>query len=112
VIPNRNILINAIALQEAKESSAIENIITTQDELYKDLTIPHPQAHDPATKEVINYREAIYMGYDIVKKRQLIRSSDIVKIQETIVENNAGICRLPGTTLVNDIAHKVIYTPP
>ena len=110
-IPNQNILINAIALQEAKESSAIENIVTTQDELYKTLAIKMPTV-DSATKEVINYREAIYKGCDNVKKRNLISVGDICKIQETIVENNAGIRKLPGTSLVNDTTNEIIYTPP
>jgi Fic family protein len=110
-IPNQNILINAIALQEAKESSAIENIVTTQDELYKNLTIKSA-AMDSSTKEVINYREAIYKGYEIIIKRRLLRISDIVKIQETIIENNAGIRKLPGTSLVNSSTNKTIYTPP
>ena len=111
VIPDQNILISAIALQEAKESSAIENIITTHDELYKHIAV-NKWAFDTSTKEVINYREAIYLGYDIVNRRRLIRLSDIIKIQETIVENNAGIRRLPGTTLVNDLTQEVVYTPP
>ena len=111
IIPNQNILINAITLREAKESSAIENIITTQEELYKDLTI-NSKTLDPATKEVLNYRGAIYKGYDTVKKQQLVKLSDIVKIQEIIAENNAGIRRLPGTSLVNDATGKVVYTPP
>ncbi|MDR0455091.1 MAG: Fic family protein [Treponema sp.] len=111
VIPNKNILISAIALQEAKESSAIENIVTTQDEIYRSLTMT-PFAYDLAVKEVINYREAIYAGFNIVKKRQLIRISDIKNIQETIVENNAGIRRLPGTSLVNDTTREVVYIPP
>ena len=111
VIPNQNILISAIVLSEAKESSAIENIITTQDELYKNLAI-NPGKFDPSTKEVLNYREALYKGFEIVKKKALIRVSDIIKIQEIIVENNAGIRRLPGTSLVNDATGKVVYTPP
>jgi Fic family protein len=110
-IPNQNILINAISLQEAKESSAIENIITTQDELYKNLTIK-PANMDSSAKEVINYREAIYKGYDIIKKRKLLSVSDIEKIQETIIENNAGIRKLPGTSLINSSTNKIIYTPP
>jgi Fic family protein len=99
-IPNQSIVINAVALREAQESSAIENIVTTQDELYESLTTNLSIA-DPATKEVINYREAIYKGYEIIKKQRLLRVSDLVKIQETIIENNAGIRRLPGTSLIN-----------
>ena len=111
VIPNQNILISAIVLQEAKESSEIENIVTTNDELYKTLTIPTRSINSPV-KEVINYRRAIYNGYNMVKKNRLIRMSDIVKIQEIIVENNAGIRRLSGTVLVNDATGKIVYTPP
>jgi Fic family protein len=110
-IPNQGILINAIALQEAKESSAIENIVTTQDELYKTLAIKSPTV-DPSAKEVINYREAVYKGCDIVRKKDLLSISDICKIQEAIVENNAGIRKLPGTSLVNDTTNEIIYTPP
>jgi Fic family protein len=110
-IPNQNIVISAISLREAKESSAVENIVTTQDELYKSLTIK-PVNADPSAKEVINYREAIYQGYDIVKKRNLISVSDIIKIQETIIENNAGIRKLPGTSLVNSSSNETIYAPP
>ena len=108
VIPNQNILISAIVLSEAKESSAIENIVTTQDELYKNLTI---NLVDPTAKEVLNYREALFKGYKIVKSKSLIRTSDIVKIQETIAGNNAGIRRLPGTTLTNEATGKVVFTP-
>jgi len=111
VIPNQNILVSAIVLQEAQESSAIENIVTTQDELYKNLTM-QPQYMDPMTKEVINYREAVYTGYEILKKKQIISVSDIVKIQEIIVENNAGIRELPGTSLVNSTTGETVYTPP
>jgi Fic family protein len=111
VIPNQNILVSAIVLQEAQESSAIENIVTTQDELYKNLTM-QPQYMDPMTKEVINYREAVYTGHEILKKKQMISVSDIVKIQEIIVENNAGIRKLPGTSLVNSATGETVYTPP
>ncbi|GHV15850.1 adenosine monophosphate-protein transferase [Spirochaetia bacterium] len=111
VIPNQSILINAIALQEAQESSAIENIVTTRDELYQSLTISD-QAMDAATKEVINYREAISKGAGLIAKRGLLSVSDIVQIQEVIAENNAGIRKLPGTALVNDSTAEVVYTPP
>jgi Fic family protein len=110
-IPNQDILINAISLQEAKESSAIENIVTTQDELYKNLTIK-PSDMDPSTKEVLNYRKAMYQGYDIIKGRHIIGVSDIANIQETIIGNNAGIRKLPGTSLVNGATNEVVYTPP
>ena len=111
IIPNQNILISAIALHEAKESSAIENIITTHDELYKKLT-SNFQSDDLAAKEVVNYREAVYKGCEIVRKNKIIKISDIKKIQEIITGNNAGIRRLPGTALINDATGEVVYTPP
>jgi Fic family protein len=110
-IPNQNILINAISLREAKESSAVENIVTTQDELYKNLTIKSADM-DSSAKEVINYREAIYEGYEIIKKRGLLSVSDIIKIQEIIIENNAGIRKQPGTLLKNSSTNEIVYTPP
>jgi len=110
-IPSQDILINAVALQEAQESSAIENIVTTQDELYKSMAI-QPLNMDASAKEVLNYREAVFKGCEFIGKRQLISVSDIVKIQEAIVENNAGVRKLPGTSLVNDTTGEVIYTPP
>ncbi|MCL2269917.1 MAG: Fic family protein [Treponema sp.] len=110
-IPNQNILINAIVLQEAQESTAIENIITTQDELYKNLAI-QPVNMNISAKEVLNYRKAVYQGYAIIKERDIISVSDIVRIQETIVENNAGIRKLPGTSLVNSATNEIIFTPP
>ena len=79
-IPNQPMLINAIVLQEAKDSSEIENIITTQDELYKALTINKTHI-SPETKEVVNYRKAIFQGYDLAKKQGFIKVNDIVSIQ-------------------------------
>jgi len=109
VIPNQSILINAIVLKEAKESSAIENIVTTHDELYESMTVHSP---DPSAKEVLNYRQAVYAGWEMLERRRLISVGDIVAIQEAIVENNAGIRKLPGTSLVSDATGEVIYTPP
>ncbi len=111
IIPNQAILINAVVLQEAQESSAIENIVTTQDELYRAVTLKMSSLN-PATKEVINYREALYKGFEIIQRRNVIGVHDLVAIQETIVKNTAGIRRLPGTALVNDVTKEVIYTPP
>jgi len=110
-IPNQYILTNTIGINEAMESSAIENIITTNDELYKNLAANTPSA-DPSAKEVINYREAVYKGFNIIRETGVIRIGDIVKIQEIIVGNNAGIRRLPGTSLVNSATDQAIYTPP
>lgn len=111
IIPNQAILINAIVLQEAKDSSEIENIITTRDELYKALSTTLKK-FDPATKEVMYYREALNEGFQKVSQRNLISLSDIIHLQQTIVKNDAGIRKLPGTALVNATTDEVIYTPP
>lgn len=110
-IPNQAMLINAVVLQEAKDSSEIENIITTQDELYKALII-HQSTVTSDTKEVINYRKAIFHGYDFIKSQGFLRINDILSIQQQLVNNTAGIRSLPGTVLKNDTTGEVVYTPP
>lgn len=110
-IPNQAMLINAIVLQEAKDSSEIENIITTQDELYRALTVNKINI-SPATKEVVNYRKAIFQGFDLIKRQGFLKVNDIVAIQQELVENTAGIRSTPGTVLKNDRTGEVVYTPP
>jgi Fic family protein len=110
-IPNQAMLINAIILQEAKDSSEIENIITTQDELYKALTINNSQISASA-KEVVDYRKAIFNGYELIKKQGFLRVNDIVFIQQELIDNNAGIRSTPGTVLKNDTTGEIVYTPP
>ncbi len=109
-IPNQAMLINAVVLQEAKDSSEIENIITTQDELYKALATKGKQPTQ--VKEVINYRKAIFTGFDLIKQQGFLRIKDIESIQKTIVENNAGIRAMVGTVLKNDKTGEIVYTPP
>lgn len=110
-IPNQAMLINAIVLQESKDSSEIENIITTQDELYKALTVNKSKI-TPETKEVVDYRKAIFYGFDLTKDQGFLRVNDIVNIQQELVNNNAGIRSTPGTVLKNDKTGEVVYTPP
>jgi Fic family protein len=110
-IPNQSMLINAIVLQEAKDSSEIENIITTRDELYKALVI-NKKNISPATKEVVNYRKAIFYGFDIAKKQGFLRVNDIIHIQQELIDNSAGIRSTPGTVLKNDKTGEIVYTPP
>ncbi len=110
-IPNQAMLINAIVLQEAKDSSEIENIITTQDELYRALSV-NQATISAATKEVVDYRKAIFYGFDLIKKQDFLRVNDIVQIQQQLVDNTAGIRSTPGTVLKNDRTGEVVYTPP
>lgn len=111
IIPNQEILINAIILQEAQDSSEIENIVTTQDELYK-AAAKTVDKTNPATKEVIFYREALYEGFKQIKEQGFLTMNDIIGLQKVIVQNEAGIRRTPGTALVNDKTNTTIFTPP
>lgn len=109
-IPNQDILINTLGLQEAKDSSEIENIITTHDELFKDDVLPEAFAN-PAAKEVLRYRQALRVGYEQVKHSGLLTANHIVEIQAELERNNAGFRKLPGTALKDGGGH-TIYTPP
>jgi len=110
-IPRQDILINSLVFQEAKDSSEIENIVTTHDELYKS-TLDLDRDISPETKEVRNYVAALKRGFDLVKKNQLLTSNHILEIQEILEENSAGFRRLPGTTLKNDRTGEIVYSPP
>jgi len=109
IIPNQLILINALTLQEAKDSSEIENIITTHDELYLASV---SEKFSKEVKEVQNYKEALLYGYEVVKTKKIITLSDIVKIQSIITSNSAGIRKQLGTVLKNEKTGEIIYTPP
>jgi Fic family protein len=109
-IPNQGILINTLALQEAKDSSEIENIVTTHDELFKDDVLPESFAN-PAAKEVLRYRQALQVGFEQVRGSGLLTCNHIIQIQGELERNNAGFRKLPGTAL-KDGAGQTIYTPP
>ena len=109
-IPNMHILINAVTINQAKDSSAIENIVTTHDDIYKFLT--ESGFKEENAKEVVDYRNAIWTGYEQVKKDGYINTNTIVKMQGIIEHNNAGIRKLPGTELKNSLTGETIYTPP
>lgn len=110
VIPNKNILINAVTINEAKDSSEIENIITTHDELFKAMS--GENYDNPASKEVTNYRTALWHGYRLVKEKGFLSTNMMIEVQQLIEANRAGIRKLPGTVLRNDVTGEVIYTPP
>ncbi len=110
-IPNEDILINSLTLQEAKDSSEVENIVTTNDELYKaelDLT---NNLINASTKEVLNYRQAMRSGFMSARKTKLLTLNDIKRIQQELECNNAGFRSVPGTSLKNQFGDTV-YTPP
>ncbi len=110
-IPNHSILINTLALQEAKDSSAIENIITTHDEMFKSQLF-EDDIKSPAMKEVNSYVKALIYGFGMVKNTKMLRNTDILKIQEILKKNDAGFRKLPGTALKNQLTGETIYTPP
>ena len=109
-MPNQNVLINAIMINEAKTSSSIENIVTTHDEIYRAIVSPNKTT--PEAKEVVDYRSAIWEGYNLIKESKLITKSTITKIQEKIEHNNAGFRKTPGTVIKNTTTDEIIYIPP
>ena len=109
-IPNQGILINALGLQEAKDSSEIENIVTTHDELFREEILPESSAN-AAAKEVQRYRQALRCGYERVRETGLLTANHIVAIQAELEQNNAGFRQLPGTALRSSRG-ETVYTPP
>jgi Fic family protein len=110
-IPNQSILINTLGLQEAKDSSAIENIITTHDDLYKSV-LNLNSFKSLNAKEVQNYVAATKKGFDLIYKFGLLTNKLILQVQELLEGNRAGFRKLPGTALKNTTTGEVIYTPP
>ena len=110
-IPRQDILINTLTFQEAKDSSEVENIVTTHDELYKS-SLGLEKLVSPSAKEVQNYISAIKRGFNIVKKTQLLTTNHIIEIQEVLEKNNAGLRKVPGTNLKNQQTGEVVYEPP
>ena len=108
-LPNRGILLDTLAIQEAKDSSEIENIITTHDELYayQDDTIA-----TAAAKEVRHYVSALRTGYEAVRDSGLIRLDTVLAVQGELERNRAGLRKLPGTVLKNEATGQIIYEPP
>lgn len=110
-MPNQSILVGTLSLQEAKDSSEIENIITTHDELYRS-DFAKQQFASFAAKEVHNYAAALRAGYEQVTRTGLLTLNDVLTIQAGIEQNRAGLRKLPGTALKNDRTGETIYTPP
>ena len=109
-LPNPTLFLDTIHLQEAKASSEIENIITTNDDLYRSL-VADKKFDNPATKEVISYKEALWNGLQQIETRPFISTNLCVEIVQSIIKNTAGIRTTPGTALKNTKG-ETIYTPP
>ncbi len=110
-LPNPMLFIDTINLQEARASSAIENIITTQDDLFK-ASVAESKIDNPATKEVIHYKDALWFGMNELEKRPFLNTNLFIRIMQIIKENQSGIRNITGTKLKNPATGKVVYTPP
>jgi Fic family protein len=109
LIPNQTMLINTIPLLEAKDSSEIENIVTTTDQLFQHVDGDGQADH--ATKEALRYRTALHHGYRSLQSRPLCTAT-AVEVCRTLKGADMDIRRTPGTQLANDRTGEVIYTPP
>jgi len=110
-LPNEYIMLQTLALREARESSAIENIISTFDEIYRS-NLQNQTFASAAAKEVHQYAKALIEGFELVKIHGLLTINTILQIQEIVEQNNAGFRKLPGTKLLNDLTGEIIYIPP
>lgn len=110
LLPNLNLVLSLISISESKDSSALENIITTYDEIFKELVVKQSKGGKP--KQVINYKAAIFKGFDLVKANGFISTNDIIKIHQEVEPSVGGIRKLPGTVIKNDLTGEVVHTPP
>ena len=110
-LPNPILFIDTVNLQEARASSAIENIVTTQDELFKAF-IADKKNDNPATKEVMHYKDALWFGVKQIEERPVLTTNLFIAIMQIIKENKSSIRNTPGTQLKNPVTNKVVYTPP
>jgi len=111
LIPNASVLANALPLLEAQASSEIENIVTTTDKLLEFVDTPDTKAADPATKEALRYRRALFEGVRKVQKGKLTVETAI-DVCRTIKDEKLELRSKPGTTLRSSATGGVIYTPP
>jgi Fic family protein len=110
MLKNPDLIFNAIAIGEAKDSSAIENIVTTYDEIYKGM-VAKPGMNG-AVKEVLSYREAVHFGYREMMKKGFLATNDFVAIHHMVEPDKGDIRKIPGTIIKNDKTGEVVYTPP
>ncbi|WP_340105796.1 Fic family protein [Rhodohalobacter sp. 8-1] len=111
-LPNPSMLVNSITLQEAKSSSEIENVVTTNDKLFTALSADDTQV-DPQTKEVLRYRQALWQGVERLGERERSLTTDLfIMLMQTIKETTEGIRKDSGTVIANPNSRKIIYWPP
>lgn len=110
LIPNQSMLINTLPIMEAKDSSEVENIVTTTDKLFQ--FVGHNEAHaDPATKEALQYRRALYEGWQVLQERP-INITMAESICSRITGINMTVRKIPGTTIINGETGEIVFTPP
>lgn len=110
-LPNPLIFVDTVNLQEALASSAIENIITTQDKLFQ-ATAADQRIDDPSTKEIVHYKDALWHGINSLNKKPLLTTNLLIALMRIIKENQSGIRNISGTQLKNPATNRVVYTPP
>ena len=110
ILPNPQIILSLINIGESKNSSAIENILSTYEDIFKEEASKNPL---PTTsKEILNYKRAIELGFSDLKSKGFISVNSLVRIQEVLEPNKGGIRKLPGTVIMNDITKEIVHTPP
>ncbi len=109
-LPNPNLFLDTIQIKEARASSEIENIITTNDELFEAL-VAQKKTFNPAAKEILSYKSALFLGLKEIEKKPFITTNLCIRLIQEIKQNSASIRVTPGTTLLNSKGQK-IYTPP
>jgi len=107
-IPNQSILINTLGIQESKDSSEVESIVTTHDELFQFDEASSDIS--PAAKEVHRYNDALFHGFNKLRKSP-ISNNLLIEITKIVTGRNSGFRNLPGTDLKNRKG-EVVYTPP
>lgn len=110
LLPNPKLILSLIQISESKDSSAIENIITTYDEIFKEMVTKNSSAG--TSKEIVNYKRAIEEGLSQMKDKGFISTNILVNIQEMIEGNKGGIRKLPGTVIKNNATNEIVHTPP
>lgn len=110
LLPNPKLILSLIQISESKDSSAIENIMTTYDEIFKELATKKSSNGNP--KEIVNYKRAIEKGIELIREKGFISTNILVEIQSIIENNKGGIRKLPGTVIMNDQTKEIVHTPP
>ena len=111
LIPNQSILVRALSLQEAKVSTEVENIVTTNDHLYQALD-EDPERTDPATKEVLRYEKAVWHGYGRLKAGRPLSPGLFTEVVSLVKRMDLEVRDVPGTRIWSSQANAVVYSPP